>query len=681
MKLKKPAQTRRALRWTALAAGLLAGSAAQAYDCTGVPEWSPSATYTAGQKAQQNNAAYQANWWTQNNSPATNSGPWAVWKPLGTCDPVGPDITAPSVPGTPTASNLSSNSVTLSWSASTDNVGGSGLAGYELLRGGTLIASPAGNSHTDTGLTAGTNYSYQVRAKDKASNASALSASLLVTTPAPCTSIPATPGGLNSPSQGGDNVNLSWNAVTAGPNCTVQYRVLQGATQATQTALTQASIGGLAPNTTYNFSVVAVSQAGASQPSAPISVTTTGATDKTVLGYFAQWGIYGRNYLVKNIETSGSAPLLTHINYAFGNVRNNRCEVGVTQAVNESTGAGGDAFADYTKSFSAAQSVDGIGDTWNQPLRGNWNQLKKLKAKYPKLKVLISLGGWTYSRGFSEAAKPENRVAFVKSCIDAYIKGDLPRVEDAGGPAALAGVFDGIDLDWEYPNACGLGCGKPEDRENFTGLLAEFRKQLDAHRAGLLLTMAAPAGVDKIRAWDPDKAHPYLNFINVMTYDFHGGWDPITGFHSPLYPSSADPAAGDVRLYNTDDALKAYLNKGVPATKLNLGIGFYGRGWTNVPNVGNGLYQSGVPAPATWEKGNENYKVLKALNWPSFVDPQSRAQWIYNGTTFWSFDTPVQITEKMNYVKTKGLGGAFFWEFDGDDAQGTLIKAISNGLK
>src|SRR5690606_30630439 len=228
------------------------------------------------------------------------------------------------------------------------------------------------------------------------------------------------------------------------------------------------------------------------------------------------------------IETSGSASKLTHINYAFGNVRNNRCEVGVTQPSNPNTGAGGDAFADYTKAFQAGESVSGAADTWDQPLRGNWNQLKQLKARNPGLKVLISLGGWTWSRGFSDAARPENRQAFVASCIDAYIRGNLPVTDVAGGAGAAAGVFDGIDIDWEYPVACGLACGRPEDDANFTALLAEFRRQLDQVRPGLLLTVAVGAGVDKVRVTSPGQYHQYLDYINVMTYDFHGGWDSRT---------------------------------------------------------------------------------------------------------------------------------------------------------
>ncbi|WP_454829557.1 glycosyl hydrolase family 18 protein [Pseudoxanthomonas wuyuanensis] len=503
------------------------------------------------------------------------------------------DVTPPSVPAGLNSPSRTASSITLAWTASNDNPGGSGMAGYDVYRNGSLVGSPANAGYTDTGLTASTSYSYRVRARDNAGNASAQSDALNVST---------------APGSGG---------------------------------------GG----------------------------------DKRVLGYFVQWGIYARNYRVRNIDTSGTAARLTHINYAFGNVRNNRCEVGVTIPTNEATGAGGDAFADYTKAFSAAESVDGVADTWDQPLRGNWNQLKKLKARHPQLKVLISLGGWTWSRGFSEAAKPANRQAFVASCIDAYIRGNLPVTDGAGGAAAAAGVFDGIDIDWEYPNACGLSCGSAEDRANFTALLAEFRQQLDAVRPGLLLTVAVGAGIDKIAATDPGQYAQYLDFINVMSYDFHGAWEARTNHHSALFDSPNDPSTGDVRYYNSNDAIEAFLQRGVPAGKLNLGIGFYGRGWTNVANVNNGLYQSGSAAPGSYESGIEDYKVLKNLGWPSYIDSQARAQWIYNGSTFWSFDTPALITEKMAYAKTQSLGGAFFWELSGDDAQGTLAKTMAAGLE
>jgi chitinase len=501
------------------------------------------------------------------------------------------DAIAPSVPTGLASTAKTSSSISLAWNASSDNIGGSGTAGYDVYRNGVLRGSTATTSYVDTGLTAATGYSYAVRARDVAGNASAQSAALTVATAA------------------------------------------------------------------------------------------AGSSARRVVGYFTQWGIYNQNYFVRTLDTSGSAAKLTHLTYAFGNVRNNRCEVGVLKAANATTGEGGDAYADYSRTFTAAESVDGVADVWGQPLRGNWNQLKKLKAKRPGLKVLISLGGWTWSRGFASAARPENRAAFVASCVDAYIRGNLPAFDAAGGAGAAAGVFDGFDIDWEYPAACGLTCGGSEDTDNFTALLAEFRRQLDAVRPGLVLSAAVGGGVDKIRVTRPEQYQASVDYINVMTYDFHGGWEAKTNFHSALFNSPTDPATGDARYYNTNDAIQAFLDRGVAAAKLNLGVASYGRGWTNVGSTGNGLYQGGTTAPGSLEPGIESYRVLKTLAYPTYVDTVAKARWIYNGSTFWSFDNPTTLADKMAYAKVQGLGGAFLWDFSGDDATGSLVGAISTGLQ
>ncbi len=454
------------------------------------------------------------------------------------------DTTPPSVPAGLAFSSITSNSITVSWKASTDNVGGSGVAGYDLYRGDSLAGSPTVTSFTDTGLTPSTTYSYSVRARDVAGNVSARSAPKKSTTSASaiCNTLPSVPTGLASPSQTSASVNLAWNASNPGANCTVQYRVLQNNSQAAKLAASSVSISGLAAGTSYSFAVAAVNSYGSSAQSAPISVSTLVSTlsggrgGSNLMAYFAQGGIYQRAYYVKNIDTSGSAANLNVINYASNNVINNRCSVGVTQ-----TGVG-DAYADYQKSFDAGTSVDGQADSSSQTLKGNFNQLKKLKAKYPNLKIVMSLGGWTWSDGFYSAARPENRAAFVASCIDAYIKGNLPADSGTGtgGTGAAAGIFDGIDIDWEYLGVCGNNpsCGASSaDKANFTALLAEFRKQLDAVRPGLLLTAAVAGGEDKIVNYDIPAISQYLDAINLMTYDFFGAWAATgpTAFHSPLY--------------------------------------------------------------------------------------------------------------------------------------------------
>lgn len=687
-----PAPTLRPRRWLlALALAATAGTPTlvQAANCTGAPEWNGAAIYLAGQTLQKGGVLYRANqdiW----NAPPDHPAGAPYYTNLGACDGSGSNqpptvsLTSP----TAGASFTAGSSITVSANAS--DTDGS-VSKVEFFRGGTSLGidTSAPYSVVWSNASAGSHTFKAVATDNNNAVTSSATVSVTVTTASNDTTPPSVPGGLASPSRTATTVNLAWNAATdnSGGSGVAGYDVYRNGSLVGSPSATQYTDGGLTASTAYTYTVRARDNAGnASAQSSSISVTTAagggGGGNKRVIGYFTQWGIYGRNYQVKNIDTSGSAAKLTHINYAFGNVRNNRCEVGVTQASDPNTGVGGDAYADYGKSFAAGASVSGVGDTWDQPLRGNWNQLKQLKAKHPNIKVLISLGGWTWSRGFSSAAQPANRQAFVASCIDAYIKGNLPVADGAGGAGAALGVFDGIDIDWEYPVACGLSCGTPADNANFTALLAEFRRQLDAVRPGLLLTVAVGAGVDKIRVTDPASYHPYLDFINVMTYDFHGAWDPQTNHHSALFDSPADPSTGDQKFYNSNDAMEAFLSRGVPASKLNLGIGYYGRGWTGVASGNNGLYKSASgAAPGTYEAGIEDWKVLKNLNWPVYTDSVAKATWISNGSTFWSVDTPAMVTEKMGYVKTQGLGGAFFWEFSGDDAQGTLTKAISDGLK
>src|SRR5919204_4813069 len=242
-----------------------------------------------------------------------------------------------------------------------------------------------------------------------------------------------------------------------------------------------------------------------------------------VVGYYIEWGIYGRNYTVKNVATSGSASRLDVINYAFANVAADASGDVVCKLADE--------WADYQKPWAASESVDGQEVTWPRPLLGNFQQLQALKAQYPHLKVLISLGGWTWSKYFSDAAATkESREAFVSSCIDLFIKGNIPPPGwgGMGGPGAAAGVFDGIDVDWEWPGSEGNAGNiiRPEDKENLTLLLAEFRRQLDAYGRTTgrhyLLTEFLPAAPAKIDAgFEVGKIFKSLDFGTVQGYDLH----------------------------------------------------------------------------------------------------------------------------------------------------------------
>ena len=495
---------------------------------------------------------------------------------------------------------------------------------------------------------------------------------------------PGVPTGLTVTGTTSTSVSLAWTAV---PGATSYSVYVNGGLRAEPTT-TQATIGGLSPSTSYRLTVAARNSAGSSAQSSAVTATTQpsggggGPGDDRIVGYFTQWGIYGRNFKVRDLHTSGAAQRLTHINYAFGNVSSNsECFIVNQQGV-------GDAWADYQRGFTAAESVDGVGDTWDQRLKGNFNQLRKLKELHPHLKVYISLGGWTWSRYFSDAALPQNRERFVRSCIDLYLRGNLPIQggEPAGGPGSAFGVFDGIDLDWEWPASEGNDGNvvRPQDKQNFTALVREFRRQLDALEAetgrDYDLTAFLPADPNKIAAgFEIAQIFPEFTFATVQGYDFHGAWEPRANHQSNLFNTPGDPSP--VR-FSVDTAIQAYLAGGAPADKLVVGVPFYGRGWTGVPNGGtNGLFQTGTgPAPGTWEAGVEDYKVLATRSGQRFRDTSTGALWLYDGTQWWSYDDATLLTQKTGYIKGNGLGGAMIWSLDGDDANATLTKALHAGL-
>ncbi|WP_435851237.1 glycosyl hydrolase family 18 protein [Streptomyces thermolilacinus] len=482
----------------------------------------------------------------------------------GSCDggPNQPGDNPPSAPGTPTASNVTDTSVKLSWAAATDD---KGVKNYDVLRGGAKVATVTGTTYTDTGLTAGTDYSYSVQARDTADQTGPASGSVAVRT-----------------TGGGDDGG-----------------------------------GGPGPSSTVK------------------------------MGYFTNWGVYGRNYHVKNLVTSGTASKITHINYAFGNVQNGKCTIG-------------DAYADYDKAYTADQSVDGKADTWDQPLRGNFNQLRKLKAQYPHIKVLWSFGGWTWSGGFGQAV--QNPAAFAQSCYDL--------VEDP----RWADVFDGIDLDWEYPNACGLTCDTSGPAA-FTKMMQAMRAKFGANNLVTAAITADASAGGKIDAAEYGPAAQYIDWYNVMTYDFFGAWAAKgpTAPHSPLTTYPGIPQSG----FTSAEAIAKLKAKGVPAKKLLLGIGFYGRGWTGVTQKEPGGTATG-PAAGTYEQGIEDYKVLK--NTCPANGTVAGTAYAHCGTNWWSYDTPATVQSKMAWAKGQGLGGAFYWEFSGDTANGELATAVHSGL-
>ncbi|WP_433513497.1 glycosyl hydrolase family 18 protein [Nonomuraea sp. CA-143628] len=602
--------------------------------------WAPWTAYTAGTRVTYNGVDYECiqshtsqPGWEPPNVPA-------LWKPV---TGGGTDTTAPSVPGNLRSTGTTSSSVSLAWDASTDNVG---VTGYDVYRGSTQVTTVTGTSYTDSGLAAATSYTYTVRARDAAGNVSAAGNSVTATTSGG-TGAPGQPGTPSVTGTTASSIALSWGASSG---TVTGYRVYEGSTVKATVTGTSATIGSLGACTSHTYTVKAYNSVGESAASAQVTGATTGCTGggNKVLGYFVQWGVYQRNYHVKNIDTSGSAAKLTHINYAFGNVTNGQCAIG-------------DSYADYDRFYQAGESVDGVADTWDAgALRGSFNQLRKLKKKYPNLKVLFSFGGWTWSGGFGQAA--QNPTAFANSCYNL--------VEDP----RWADVFDGIDIDWEYPNACGLSCDSSGPAA-FKNVMSALRSRFGS---GNLVTAAITAdgtSGGKIDAADYGGAAQYVDWYNVMTYDFFGAFaaQGPTAPHSPLTSYAGIPTPG----FYSDNAIQKLKSKGVPSNKLLLGIGFYGRGWSGVTQSTPGGAATG-PAPGTYEQGIEDYKVLKT-RCPATGTVAGTA-YAYCGGQWWSYDTPSTIGGKMSYSKSQGLGGAFFWELSGDTTGGELITAMKSGL-
>lgn len=441
--------------------------------------------------------------------------------------------------------------------------------------------------------------------------------------------------------------------------------------------------------------------------SASTSNSRANSTDNDGLrvGYFTEWGIYGANFPVQRLEANGAASMLTHINYAFINVAPEMDANGQPILGSPIECRLADPWADYQKPFPAADNVTGKDDPAGQELYGNFNQLRELKKKHKGLKVLASLGGYSFSSYFSDASLTKaSRQHLVDSCVNLLIKGNIPGLQ-AG---AAKGVFDGIDLDWEYPGAPGMAATtpapwntptfRPADTQNFTALVKDFRRALDKagaqtpkqKRVHYQLTAALPAAPSKIDLMQVRDVVRTLDFANIMTYDLHGPWEATgpTDFQSGLFmsPDSPQPANNQ---FSVDTTMRYYLSKGADRGRLVVGVPFYGHGWQGVPDGGtHGLYQSATGPNAALSAlsvaGTPIWKDVQALGWTPYRDPITKGYWVYNpdvdGGTFIGIDDPVEIGEKMKYVQKMRFAGAMVWSLDQDDTSSALMHAVDLGL-
>lgn len=412
--------------------------------------------------------------------------------------------------------------------------------------------------------------------------------------------------------------------------------------------------------------------ADAPAPAAPILV-----------GYFGQWGVYD-HFFVKNLLTSGAAGQLDQINYSQGSVKGGRCGIA-------------DPNADLNLTFAAENSVNGRADNPGSAFRGNLHQLAQLKRRFPHLKILVSLEG--SAADFAIDAQPANRSAFVASCIDTFIRGHF-------APGAVdANLFDGIDVDWEYP--------KIGDAANYIELLTQLREAMNMVRPGLRLSVAVGASPHIYSGVNMAVVSHIVDQVGIMNYDYAGPWNPKTGFLAPLYSERGG---------SVEKSVLAFRAAGVPPSQLLMGMPFYGYGWQAVGSDGHGLFQEGrgihgdrpysfietLTATAAPDDANgltrgsgkrQNDKSNPAAVPPSapahaaekrptsaavpftiYRDPRSQAPWLYDGDTFWTFDDPISIRFKVRFALQQQLGGVMAWELSEDTANATLLRAARSTI-
>jgi len=675
--------------------------------------WSSTAVYTAGMTASLNGENYVANYWTQGNNPSTNNGgagsgePWTATGACSSC------TAKPAVPTGLAASGTTQSSTNLSWTPVTPPASCS--VSYTVLQNGSSIATTTSASDAVTNLTPSTTYSFTVEASDAAGTSSASSALNVTTLASSCSASPSAPTGLAASGTTDSSTNLSWSAVTPPSGCTItSYTVLQNGTSIGTTSGTTFTPSNLSPSTSYSFTVEATDYHGTSSASSAVKVTTTALTNLVMAGWYEEWGTYYANANVADLQNNGVASVLTHLIYAFAkpiaNGSNVNCELA-------------DTYADYQK---VVPQVPGATPA-AAPLQGNFGALVQLKQLHPNLKVLISIGGWnppTYNTLFDQAASTEaQRQAFVGSCINMFIQGNIASGVSTGT------LFDGFDIDWEFPNA--------NDTANFTALMTEFRNELttlSGTTGKTYLVLADLAAGPSTPGAAPDSGNDggydtiniaglnaVLDYMNVDGYNYAGDWSNATNDASPLYDESASP------LYGKGDTIEAtvqyYLAHGASPAKYTMGFPLYGAGWAGgLTSANGGMYQNATgvtdPTGATTPNGTspvpnangvgncptgDNQSspttgcdvlltdglatygtIVNLLNngYTTSYDSTRCVARMFDQTTSsaFSYDNAESVQCKVNYIKQNGLGGGYVWAVKDDDPNGDLTKALANDL-
>jgi chitinase len=611
--------------------------------------WSSTAIYTQGMTASENGNNYTAAYWTQGNDPsvAGNSGaagsgdPWSLPTACGSVStPTGPSGYTYCAPENSTCSFSGTASVAF---------GANGLFYYQTLTNGASCTD-AVFGDPDVGVVKACFYQP-------------------VTTP-------AGPAGYTYCAPENSTCSFSGTASVAfGANGLFNYQTFTNSASCTDAVFGDPDYGVVKACFYKSTS------------------STTGSY--FVGGWYEEWSTYYANYNVSDLQNSGMVPSLTHVIYAFAKPTATGCQLA-------------DTYADYQKAVPLLAGAPALPSG----LAGNFGGLWQLKQLYPNLKILLSIGGWnppTYNQAFAAASATQaSRQAFVSSCISTFIQGNI-----ASG-VTVPNLFDGFDIDWEFPNA--------SESAGFTALITEFRNELTTLSASTGKTyqvaadLAAGAstpgaaadsgndgGYDTI---DIPGLSAQLDYMNVDGYNYSGDWTLTTDEASPLYDDSLDSANPLYPNNSIDYTVKYYLAHGAPAAKYTLGMPGYGVGWSGgLTSTNGGMYQTATelaPIPnangvgscsagATGcdpleTNGMAAYATIEnAINAGGYTvifDSTRVDMNAFNPTTntVWNYDDPTSIAAKVAYIKANGLGGSYIWAVSTDDANGTLTKALGNGL-
>ncbi|WGU92316.1 glycosyl hydrolase family 18 protein [Paenibacillus dendritiformis] len=319
--------------------------------------------------------------------------------------------------------------------------------------------------------------------------------------------------------------------------------------------------------------------------------------------------------------------------------------------------------------FIAFAKIDGTNiyfhedGTTNDQIKEN---IKKLKEHNPKTKMVLAIGGYG-ADGFSDASLDGNRYLFTESIINMVKELEL----------------DGVDIDWEYPafHAWNTQKARPEDTQNFTSLMKELREKLyrlpHPKNKKYLLTFASGTQDWYFQNVEVNKVEKYVDYINVMTYDFTGRWSDTTGYNSNLYPDREKKTK-----HSIDQVITMYLEHEIDSTKLLLGVPAYSYGWKDVKSKSDGAFSPGKPIDI--DNTDLSYKTIEKsyLNkngYKRYYDDQAKTAYLYNGNTFISYEDKEALAEKVKYIKAKDLGGAMVWEYS-QDAEDGIVKFLGENL-